>query len=175
MYAGTFDGRSLLKRHKAQQAHIIKYDATSQAVEALCRFLFHWNFSLCIQAQSKGACMWVNVRAYRTYWPLAHVYMRQPAAKADIITGIDQKRDGREIVWPTPNINLAAATRWRHVLGMFPGKLHRRHPSPPTKNFVAEFAARHHTKMASVASFLIGCDESKSQWGQAFRKMTTIE
>lgn len=54
-----------------------------------------------MQAQSKDACMQVIAKAYRTYWPLAHVYLTQPVAKADIISAIDQKRDGRGIVWST--------------------------------------------------------------------------
>lgn len=97
MYAGTFDGRSLLKRQKAQQAHITKYDATFQAAEAL----FQFNFSLCVQVQSKDACMRMKVRAYHACWPLAHVYMKQlkqPVAKVDIISTIDEKRDCCEII-----------------------------------------------------------------------------
>lgn len=153
MYAGTFDGRSLLKRQKAQQAHITKYDATFQVVEALFQFRFHWNFSLCVQVQSKDACMQMKVRAYRACWPLAHVYMKQlkqPVAKVDDISTIDEKRDCCEIIWPNPDIYLIPATRWRHVLGMFPGKLYRHLLFPPIKSgsLVAEFAVRHRTKMA---------------------------
>lgn len=175
MYAGTFDGRSLLKRQKAQQAHITKYDATFQVVEALFQFRFHWNFSLCVQVQSKDACMRMKVRAYRACWPLAHVYMKQlkqPVAKVDIISTIDEKRDCCEIIWPNPDIYLIPATRWRHVLGMFPGKLYRHLLSRELGGWIC-CTPPHQDGI--IAPFLIGSDENKSQWKQAFWKMATVE
>lgn len=106
--------------------------------------------------------MRVNATTYHTYWPLAHVYLTQPAAKADIISTIDQEQDGHA----TDQFQ----THFQHLLssgGMswaFMRKLCLRHCSPPIKSggLAAEFAVRRHSKMAPNKPFPIRCNEIES-------------
>lgn len=120
----------------------------------------------CIQAQSKDAHIRANVTAYLTYWPLAQVYLNRQMAKAGVMSAIDPKPDGWEIIWSTPSVFSTPATRWRYVLSTFPGKLHWGHSSPPVKcrGLTAKFAVCHHTKVTSNNPFLIGCDKIERNW-----------
>lgn len=133
----------------------------------------------CFVCKRNNACVRVNERAYRRYW-LVCMYTWDSCRQKQVLLGPSTRNETAVKLFDQlqtcfQHLLWGGITSWEFII-------HRKASSsmsyfPPIKRegLMADFAVRHRTKMASITSFLTGCDEIESQWGHAFGNMATIE